>query len=88
MAALERALVPRLNGAWTRQRGVPTSLNRYAKLDESLAGAKQPLVACAAMCFHFAMKEVRVWYCWMNDVRIKQLKEWLPEVQREYRPGN
>ncbi len=82
------------------------------------------------MCFHFAMKEIRGWYCCMigliymaragynpeagigfwerfaeysrqhgggeglwflrthplDEVRIKQLKEWLPEVQREYRP--
>jgi predicted Zn-dependent protease len=24
----------------------------------------------------------------LNEVRIKQLKGWLPEVQREYRPRN
>jgi hypothetical protein len=24
----------------------------------------------------------------LNDVRIKQLKQWLPDVQREYRPQN
>src|SRR5216117_1710046 len=32
-------------------------------LADSIAGVKQPLVASAAMCFHFAMKEPRVWSC-------------------------
>jgi hypothetical protein len=64
-----------------------------------MVGDKQRLVASAAICFHFAMQEINrlhggsdgLWFLRthpLNDVRIKQLKAWLPEVQREYRPGN